>query len=286
MDLWQVEEGGGVGVADRPSLGFGEGELQEGFKNFALVLPGGVGAEKYAFGAMGLDHSQYLRVGHPEERVRKIEIYARSDERSLGFVPHAESTEMRGDDLELREPALQRGDIRWRRTVRRLEYALASGVEVGDEAKFRHRRPCIVHFGVVEAEKLVFGMELYACKAGFGDTGDFGGLVLDLRMERGEREYAAFRAGGRVVGPEAVGATDAVGLCRDRQVQRGEDSACRVLRDAAANRSVEGRGVAEARGERRSNLQRQRVGVEVDVRVHNGKVGMAHIFVTHMRRGM
>ena len=100
------------------------------------------------------------------------------------------------------------------------EYALAARMKVGDETRFLHCRPNIIHAYIVEPEILVFRMEFYSSESHSDDFAYFVGGIGCFRMKRGKRRYRAFinLSFRRVLSPISVGMSDVVRRCRDRKV--------------------------------------------------------------------
>ena len=154
------------------------------------------------------------------------------------------------------------------------KYAFAARMKVGDEPRFRHCRPNIIHAYIVEPEILVFRMEFYSSESYSGNLAYFVGGIGRFRMKRGKRHYRAFANLGfrSVLSPKRVGMSDVVRRCRDRKIDGEANSRIRRVRSTFSYRSVERRRVPEAFREYRYDLRCERVGIEMYVRVDYCKI--------------
>ena len=148
--------------------------------------------------------------------------------------------------------------------------AFAARMKVGDEARFRHCRPNIIHAYIVESEILVFRMEFYSSESHSGNLAYFVGGIGRFRMKRGKRHYRAFANLGfrSVLSPKRVGMSDVVRRCRDRKIDGEANSRIRRVRSTFSYRSVERGWVPEAFREYRYDLRSERIRIEMYVRVN------------------
>ena len=164
------------------------------------------------------------------------------------------------------------------------KYAFAARMKVGDELRFRHCRPNIIHAHIVEPEILVFRMEFYSSESYSGNLAYFVGGVGRFRMKRGKRHYRTFINLGfrRVLSPKRVGMSDVVRRCRDRKIDGEANSRIRRVRSTFSYRSVERRRVPEAFREYRYDFRCESIWIKVDVRIDYWEIQMWNI-VFHMK---
>ena len=100
------------------------------------------------------------------------------------------------------------------------KYAFAARMKVGDEPRFRHCRPNIIHAYIVESEILVFRMEFYSSESHSGNLAYFVGGIRHFRMKRGKGYYRAFSNTffNCILSPKCIGVSYMVRGCCYRKI--------------------------------------------------------------------